>query len=97
MLSVKKVLILYITERSGHHSAASALKRGFEIVDPAVTVKCINAFRYFFPVAEWLTHKLYLFVIKEFRLSGVFFMIVLLLSKRATVLRDGCTAEHSVN
>jgi processive 1,2-diacylglycerol beta-glucosyltransferase len=65
MLSGRKVLILYITERSGHHSAASALTRGFELVDPSVTVKCINAFRYFFPVAEWLTHKLYLFVIKR--------------------------------
>jgi processive 1,2-diacylglycerol beta-glucosyltransferase len=65
MLSGKKILILYITERSGHHSAASALKRGFEVVDPSVTVKCINAFRYFFPVAEWLTHKVYLFVIKR--------------------------------
>ncbi len=59
------MLILYITERSGHHSAASALKKGFEIVDPSVTVKCINAFRYFFPVTEWLTHKVYLFVIKR--------------------------------
>jgi len=39
MLSEKKVLILYITELSGHHSAASALKKGFEIVDPSVTVK----------------------------------------------------------
>ncbi|MDD5138500.1 MAG: glycosyltransferase [Candidatus Omnitrophica bacterium] len=65
MLSGKKVLILYITERSGHHSAASALKRGFEVVDPSVTVRCINAFRYFFPVTEWLTHKVYLFVIKR--------------------------------
>jgi len=65
MLSEKKVLILYITERSGHHSAASALKKGFEIVDPSVTVKCLNAFRYFFPVTEWLTHKVYLFVIKR--------------------------------
>lgn len=66
-MSLKKnILILYITERSGHHSAALALKKAFEITDPEANVTCINAFRYFFPRTEKLTHIIYLFVIKRF-------------------------------
>jgi len=65
MLSGKKIIVFYITERSGHHSAALALKRGFEVSDPSVSVKCVNAFRYLFPIAERVTHRVYLFVIKR--------------------------------
>lgn len=65
MSSSKNILILYITERSGHHSAAKALKKGFEAADPAVKVTCVNAFHYIFPFTERLTHIIYLFVIKR--------------------------------
>lgn len=66
MSSPKNILILYITERSGHHHAALALKKGFEARDPAVRVSCVNAFHYIFPVAERLIHLSYLFVIRRF-------------------------------
>ncbi len=65
MSGQKKVLILYITERSGHHSAARAIKKAIEQVDPAVQVHIVNAFRYAFPFLERLTHTLYLAVIKK--------------------------------
>lgn len=65
MLSRKRVLILYITERSGHHSAALALKRALEATDPLSPVLCVNAFRYCFPTTEKIIHALYLFVIKR--------------------------------
>ncbi len=65
MTGGKKILILYITERSGHHSAALALKKAFLQKDPAARVHCVNAFRYAFPFAERIIHTLYLAVIKK--------------------------------
>lgn len=60
-----KILVFYITNRSGHHSAALAVKKAIEARDPASEVLCINAFGYFFPFAEKLVHLIYLFVIKR--------------------------------
>lgn len=65
MIEGKRVLILYITEHSGHHSAAIAIKAGLELKDPKVTIACINAFQYVFPFAERIIHRLYLTVIKN--------------------------------
>lgn len=65
MIGHKKVLIFYITNRSGHHSAALALKRAFELKYPKAEVQCVNAFQYAFPLAERLIHMMYLFVIKR--------------------------------
>ena len=64
MTEKKRILILYITERSGHHSAALALKAGFQLKDPQAEVSCVNAFKYVFPLSEKIIHKIYLFVIK---------------------------------
>ncbi len=61
----KRVLILYITERSGHHSAALALKSAFELKDPEGTVMCVNVTRHVFPFAEKVIHTLYMAVIKR--------------------------------
>jgi processive 1,2-diacylglycerol beta-glucosyltransferase len=66
MAALKKVLIFYITERSGHHSAARAMAVAFGRLSPETQVICINAFRYLFPVAERITHKVYMSVIKRF-------------------------------
>ncbi len=65
MTKAKTVLVLYITDRSGHHSAALAIKRALEHEDASVKVHCVNAFRYIFPIAERLTHRIYLTVIKR--------------------------------
>lgn len=64
MAEKKRILILYITEHSGHHSAALALKAGFQLKDPQADVLCVNAFNYVFPISEKVIHKIYLFVIK---------------------------------
>lgn len=59
------ILILYITEHSGHHSAALAIKNALLLKDPQTKVTCINGFRYVFPIFERLIHKTYLTVIKK--------------------------------
>lgn len=65
MASGKSILILYITERSGHHSAAMAIKKAIELKEPGCRVQCVNAFRYAFPFLERVIHALYLIVIKR--------------------------------
>ncbi len=65
MAKVKKVLILYITERSGHHSAALAIKKALELSDPDCSCFCLNIFQYTFPLLERIIHNIYLAVIKR--------------------------------
>jgi processive 1,2-diacylglycerol beta-glucosyltransferase len=65
MTERKRILILYITERSGHHSAALAIKKGIELRDPEADVLCVNAFKYAFPISEKVIHRIYLFIIKR--------------------------------
>ena len=65
MAGKKKVLLLYITERSGHHSAALAVKKAILLKDPDCVCLCVNAFKYIFPIAERVIHLIYLSVIKR--------------------------------
>lgn len=65
MVNENRVLIFYITEHSGHHSAASAVEKALKLNDPACKVLCVNAFKQIFPVIERLVHVLYLTVIKK--------------------------------
>ncbi len=60
-----RALMLYITEPSGHHRAAHSIARSIEAVAPGSTVTCVNAFRFVFPVADRVIHKIYLAVIKR--------------------------------
>ncbi|MGE5280553.1 MAG: MGDG synthase family glycosyltransferase [Deltaproteobacteria bacterium] len=60
-----RALVLYITERSGHHRAALSVARALEAVAPGCTVTCLNAFRYVFPVADRVIHKIYMAVIRR--------------------------------
>ncbi|MFC1594433.1 glycosyltransferase [Candidatus Omnitrophota bacterium] len=62
---MKKVLFLYITEVSGHHSAVNAIEDAIKLFDPQIETKCINAFKYTNPIAEKLVHNIYLRVIKR--------------------------------
>lgn len=63
------ILILYITEHSGHHSAAKALVKAFGTFGEAANVHTVNAFKHTFPFVERLTHALYMMVIK--RVPGI--------------------------
>lgn len=65
MINENRVLIFYITEHSGHHSAASAVAKALKLKCSACKVLCVNAFKQIFPVIERLVHVLYLTVIKK--------------------------------
>ena len=61
----KKILLLYISEHSGHHQAARAVENAILKKFPDVTVISINAFRYVNPILERAIHGLYMKVIKK--------------------------------
>jgi processive 1,2-diacylglycerol beta-glucosyltransferase len=62
---MKKILLMYISEHSGHHQASIALEKALRVKDPTSSVLNINAFQYTNPLIEKLTHKAYMGLIKR--------------------------------
>lgn len=62
---MKKILLMYISEHSGHHQASIALEKAILAKDPKCTILNINAFKYTNPIIEKITHKAYMEVIKK--------------------------------
>ena len=60
-----RILLLYISEVSGHHQATVAIENALKIVNPEVEVLNLNAFNYTNPVTEKIINRLYLSVIKR--------------------------------
>ncbi|OGX23584.1 MAG: hypothetical protein A3J51_01290 [Omnitrophica WOR_2 bacterium RIFCSPHIGHO2_02_FULL_45_21] len=60
-----KVLLLYISEVSGHHRATLAIENALKILNPEVEVLNLNAFNYTNPLSEKIINRLYLGVIKR--------------------------------
>ncbi len=48
-----KVLLLYISEHSGHHCASLAIERALGRLDPSVETLDINSFNYTIPVSTF--------------------------------------------
>ncbi len=61
----KKVLLMYISEVSGHHNATIAIENALRILDPRTEILNINAFNYTNPIWEKLINSAYLGVIKK--------------------------------
>src|SRR3989338_5608565 len=61
----KKILLMYISEHSGHHQASIALAPAILSKNPTVRVRNINAFRYTNPIMEKVIHEAYMKVIKK--------------------------------
>jgi len=61
----KKILLMYITEHSGHHQASKALEKAILKCDPESSVRQVNALRYTNPLAERLVHLLYMHIIRR--------------------------------
>jgi processive 1,2-diacylglycerol beta-glucosyltransferase len=64
-MSAKRVLLLYISEISGHRSAALAIEKALKIADPSTEILCLNAFRYTNPVSEKIVNRIYSTVIQK--------------------------------
>lgn len=61
----RKILLLYITVRSGHYQAARALEEGIRALNPEAEVLTIDAFQYLNPVLARIVDRLYLSVIQN--------------------------------
>lgn len=61
----KKILLMYISEHSGHHQASIALEKAVLQNNPDAVVMNINAFKYVNPILEKIIHKAYMRVIKK--------------------------------
>ncbi len=64
-MPAKRVLLLYISEISGHRSAALAIEKALKIANPATEILSLNAFRYTNPVSEKIVNRIYSTVIQK--------------------------------
>src|SRR3989338_3438680 len=62
---MKKILLLYISENSGHHCASIAIEKALHELDPQVKTLNINSFNYTNPILEKVINRTYLSVIKR--------------------------------
>ncbi|MDD5556253.1 MAG: glycosyltransferase [bacterium] len=62
---MKRILILYGFEYSGHHSAALALREAFRAADPSADVRLLNFFRYASRLLERVSTKAFYRMVKS--------------------------------
>lgn len=61
----KNILLAYISEISGHRSAADAIEKALKILEPSTNILSINLFNYTNPYSEKVINRLYTSVIKR--------------------------------
>ncbi len=64
-MSSKRIILMYISEVSGHHSATLAIEEALKILQPGIETLNINAFNYTNPISEKIVNRLYMGVIKR--------------------------------
>ncbi len=65
MNSSKRILLMYISEVSGHHRATLAIEKALRAISPHLGIGNINAFKYTNPISEKVINRLYLGIIKR--------------------------------
>jgi processive 1,2-diacylglycerol beta-glucosyltransferase len=61
----KNIILMYISEVSGHHSATIAIEKAIKTIAPETQTMNINAFRYTNPISEQIVNQIYTTVIKR--------------------------------
>jgi processive 1,2-diacylglycerol beta-glucosyltransferase len=61
----RKILLLYISEDSGHHCASLSIERALHALDPDIETLNINSFNYTNPILERIINTTYMSVIKR--------------------------------
>lgn len=61
----KRIMLMYISEVSGHHSATLAIEKSLRLLSNDVEILNINAFNYTNPISEKIINRLYMAVIKR--------------------------------
>ena len=65
LMQPKRIILMYISEVSGHHSATNAIEKALKYLFPRTEVLNINAFNYTNPISEKIVNRLYMGVIKR--------------------------------
>lgn len=61
----KRVLLMYISEVSGHHQATLAIEKSLRVLNPSLEIMNINGFGYTYPIIEKIVNKAYMGIIKR--------------------------------
>ncbi|MCX5679934.1 MAG: glycosyltransferase [Candidatus Omnitrophica bacterium] len=61
----KKVLLLYISEHSGHHCASIAIEKALHSLDSSIQTLNLNSFNYTNPILEKVINRAYMGVVKR--------------------------------
>ncbi len=61
----KRILLMYISQVSGHRQSAVAIQKSLKAIDPDCEVKSLNGFGHTFPVMEKIVNTAYMGVIKR--------------------------------
>ena len=64
-MSAKRIILMYISEVSGHRSATLAIEKAIKILEPKSEILNINAFNYTNPISEKVVNRIYMEVIKR--------------------------------
>jgi len=64
-MASNKVLLMYISEHSGHHCASLAIERALRELDPPIYALNINSFNYTNPILERIINRTYMGVVKR--------------------------------
>lgn len=62
---MKRIILMYISEISGHHSATLAIEKAIRMLEPHAEILNINAFNYTNPISEKVVNRIYMSVIKR--------------------------------
>ncbi|MBM3255826.1 MAG: hypothetical protein FJZ08_05950 [Candidatus Omnitrophica bacterium] len=60
-----RIILMYISEVSGHHSATIAIEKAIKTLSPHTEILNINAFNYTNPISEKIVNSLYMGLIKN--------------------------------
>jgi len=61
----KRIILMYISEVSGHRSATMAIEKALKALSPKCEILNINAFNYTNPISEKVINRIYMEVIKH--------------------------------
>jgi len=64
-MPAKRVILMYISEVSGHRSATLAIEKAIRQLEPKTEILNINAFNYTNPISEKVVNRIYMEVIKR--------------------------------
>jgi len=64
-MSAERIILMYISEVSGHHSATIAIEKAIKILSPDAEVLNLNGFNYTNPISEKIINRLYMGIIKR--------------------------------